>query len=146
MSGGIDKGDWLTEPHGVFRRGCEGVVVVGRVDLGVNPISPVVVAYVGIFGIFVALDKEFSPNMQGGRVGGVVLAIFVGADTNGGDTLPLVIGWRTGTGLVVVVDDVHIHGFTAITAVASEIVDDIVAIVHPLVKLCGGAGTKARGT
>ena len=70
--------------------------------------------------------------------------ILVGTDTNACDALAFVSGRRARSRLVVVVDNVHLHTLSTIAAIAAEVVDDIVAIVHTFVELSGGSRTEAR--
>ena len=79
-------------------------------------------------------------------VGRIGIYIFIGAYSNSGNSVSLLVGGGTGSWLIVVIDDVDIHSLTAVASVAAEVIYDIVAHVHTLVKLCGGTRTKARGT
>ena len=84
--------------------------------------------------------------MQGWCVGWVGGDIFFRSHTNTSDTLALVISRRTRTGLIIVVDDIHVHALTTIATVTAEIINHIITHIHPFVQLCGGARTQTRGT
>ena len=81
--------------------------------------------------------------MEGRFVGGVGLDILVGAYADAGNALALLVGGRARAGLVVVVHDVHRHAFATVAAVRAVVVDDVIAHVHPLVELGGGARTQS---
>ena len=64
------------------------------------------------------------------RVGGYIR---VGANTDAGNTFPFIVCGRTWSWLIVVVHNVDIHTLTSIAAVATEIIDDVIAHIHSLV-------------
>ena len=71
-----------------------------------------------------------------------MLGVFRRTDVDAGNAHTLSSCGSAGAGLVVVVDDVDIHALAAIAAIATPVVDDVVAQIHALVSL--GAGTRTQ--
>ena len=152
LLGGVGSGDYivdrLTKAYGVFHFFIVESVVAGGINLVVDAILPVVVGHGVVLGVHVALDEILAPYVQGGGVVGIRGDVRLGADSQACDALLLGGAYLRGAGtrLVVVVHDVHVHGLAAVAAVATVVVEHVVAHVHALVELGGVARTQTRHT
>ena len=146
VGGGHHEVDGLAQAYRVFHFFIVEPVVVRGIDLVVDAILPVVVGHGVVFGVHVAFYEILAPYVQGRGVVGIRGDVRLGADAQARDALLLRGAYLSGagTGLVVVVHDVHVHGLTAVAAVATVVVEHVVAHVHALVELGGVARTKAR--
>ena len=84
--------------------------------------------------------------MKCGSIGRIGIYIFIGAYSNSGNAISLLVCGASGAWLIVVIDNINVHSLTAVASVAAEVIYDIVAHVHTLIKLSGGTRAKARGT
>ena len=84
--------------------------------------------------------------MKCGSIGRIGIYIFIGAYSNSGNAISLLVCGASGSWLIVVIDNINVHSLTAVASVAAEVIYDIVAHVHTLIKLSGGTRAKARGT
>ena len=141
MRGGIHKIDRRRKLHLLMNRFVEGAIVAAFIYLIVNTVSPVVVGNHAVQTIYIAVYKELSPHMPH-RIPTIptaiaVLAILRGADVDGGNTLLHSGRTRLGAGtwLVIIIDDIYIHTFAAITTTTSPIVNNVVAHIHTFVCL-----------
>ena len=139
VGGGEDERHGGRELDAVFGFLSEGAVAVVGINLVEDADGPVVGGDVAVLRVDIAGDIVLSPQMERRSVCGIGLHVFVGADADTGDALALGTCGRSWSGLVVVVHNVDGHAFTSVTAVATEVVDDIVAHVHAFVELCRGA-------
>ena len=142
MCGGIHKIDRIGELHFLFDRFVEGAIVAVFIDLIIHTVSPVVVGNRAVQTIYIAVYKELSPNMPH-RIPTIptaiaVLAILRGADIDGSNALLNACRTRLGTGtrFIIIIDDIHIHTFAAITTITGPIIDNVIAHIHTFVGLC----------
>ena len=144
VGGGEHIVDGCVQTDGVFHGVIVQTVVVVGVDLVVHAVGPVVLGHIAVLRVHIAVYIVFAPDVQGGGVVGVALDVAVGADAHRGDAALLGAAYLgcAGTGLVVVVHNVHMHGLATVAAVAGIVVDHIVAHVHTLVELRGVARTQ----
>ena len=145
--------DGLRNPDGVLGDGGEGTVVTRSINLLIDSHVPLVSirsTQFRIIGIHVARYIIFSPDVPGGIVGIPrainVFAIVSCADTGSSNAVLIVLAFGGSSGLVVVVHDVHFHGFAAVATIAAIVIDDIVAHVHAFIELCGRSRAKSWGT
>ena len=146
VCGDIDKVHRLHQLDGIFGNSRIKPVVIRRVYLIVKTIRPVVLSDIAILRVHIAIHIILSPLVKSRCIIRIRLHITVGTDTHPSNTLTFVVGGRTGTGLIVVVHDVHRHTLATVATVSTIIVDDVVSHVHTFVKLCGRSGAQSGST
>ena len=138
-----DVWDGCMEADGVLRGLRISAIAVAGNNLIIDAVCPVVVGHIRILAVDISLHEVFSPQVQRGCISGIFFNVLVVADSYTGYTLSLLVGRCARTRLVVVVDDIHFHALSAIAAIATKIIDDIVAHVHALVELRGETRAQA---
>ena len=133
MGGGIDEIYRFVDTDRVFCHFRISPIITIGINLVIHTVCPVVVRHITILTVDIPRNIVFPPEMQGWCVGRIVGDILIGPYPDTGDTLTFVIGWRTRSWLIVVIDYIHFHTFTTIASITAEIIDHIVSHVHTLV-------------
>ena len=152
VSSNSHKGNGFGNSDGILGLCSISPIVTTCINLLVDTHVPLVLIQneLGMLGVVVTRHVVFAPDVPS-RIVVVVRTIAVGhilrcayAWSSYAIFVAIALGGRTG--LVVVVDNVHLHGLTAIATVSTKVIHDIVAHVHALVKLCCGTRTKTGST
>ena len=129
----------------------ESIIAGIVVDLLINTLRPVVTGHILISLDYITIDIEFSPYMLHGlpNVGRTVrpMAILGSAYTKRSYTIAHRTVFRgSRSRFIVVVDNIHLHAFTAITTIARPVVNHVIPHIHILASLRERTRAKTRRT
>ena len=128
------------EMHFCFYLIIKRVITSRVINLPIDTLRPIVRCHLGIAFYHVAIYIERTPFVHHRepyiRCSIFLMTIIISADSNSGNPITDIIVRSCRSRLIIVVHYVHVHTFTAITTVATPIVEHIVTHIHIFVLLC----------